>query len=211
MALNANAIISVAEAKTQLKITSSSLDSTLEVWINEASDWIENYINNKVVEQSISSEISDGDDDNRLYPRYFPITQLSTESSPTTAQKLANLQYRDSPDSSWTDIESNINHIAINQRDGYIELYDDIFPTGWQNIKISYKAGYVSADVPLEFKTICAEMVQVRYNESKQGNDQLSRSSTSSNQGGGSSSVSYKDLYPRWQGILSKYKNYRLF
>lgn len=210
MALNANAIITVAESKTQLKITGSTLDTTLESWINEASDWVENYINNKVVEQSISSEYHDGDDGDRLYTRYFPITQLSTETSPTNAQKLASLQYRNDPDSSWVDIETNINHISVNKEDSFIGLYDEVVPYGWQNIKISYKAGYNSTDIPLEIKTVCAEIVQMRYNESKQGNDQLGRGNSSLNQGGGSVSVSYKDMFPKWKDILSRYRNFNL-
>lgn len=210
MALNSNAIITLAEAKTQLKITSSSLDATIEAWVNEASDWIENFINNKVVEQSISNEYYDGDGTNILYTNYYPITQLSVESSPTDTQKLASLQYRVTPDSSFVDVETNINHIKLNDKNSYIELYDEVFDIGWNNIKVSYKAGYTSANLPLEFKTVCSEMVQTRYNESKQGADQLARNSSSLNQGGGSVSVNFKDMFPRWKDILTKYKKYSL-
>lgn len=210
MALNSNAIVTLAEAKTQLKITASTIDSTLETWINESSSWIEAFINNKVVEQSVSNEYSDGDGSRRLYPRYYPITQLSTEASPSDAQKLASLQSRINPDSSFTDIETTMNHIKINLKDSFIELYDEVFDYGWQNIKISYKAGYSSANLPLEIKTVCLEMVQMRYNESKQGNDQLGRGNSSMSQGGGSVNVAYKDLMPKWKEILIKYKNYSL-
>lgn len=204
MALNQNAIVTLAETKTQLGVEDSSLDATIETWINETSSIIEEYCQRKFVVQSISNEIHDGDGGNILYPRYFPIVQLSTEDSPDETQKLKALQYRDSPDSSWTDIETNINHIFLDTNKPYIELYDATFYLGKQNIKISYKAGY--STVPSEVKKVALEMVQIWYNEHKGGGDTLGKQGSTQSQAGGNFNVTWNDVHQRWGKILDKYR-----
>ena len=210
MALNANAIVTLAEAKEQLKITTSNTneDTMLEAYINETSSAIEAYTKRKIVSQSISGELHDGDGSNFLYPRYFPIQQLSTESSPTDAQKLAALQYRDTPDDTWTDIEDDIDHVFVETGNDalrpYIELYEELFPIGRRNVKISYKAGYTT--VPGDIKLVCLEMIQMRWNESKRGNDWLGQGNINQSQSGNNYSTTLINLDKRWKSVLDRYR-----
>ena len=210
MALNSNAIVTLAEAKAQMKLvdTNTNEDATFEGYINEISSAVELYCKRKFVSQSITSELHDGSGGRFLYPRYFPIQQLSTESSPTTAQKLASLQYRDTPDSTWTDIEDNINNIFIETGDDscrpYIELYDTYFPVGRRNITVSYKAGYTT--VPSDVKMAVLEMIQMRWNEAKRGNDWLGQGNINASQSGNSFSTSLITLDKRWKMVLDRYR-----
>lgn len=203
-------IITVAQAKSQLGITNTDLDTVLGNWISWASDGIEKYLDNKVAVQSISNEIHDGDGTRILYPRYFPIVQLSTETSPTTAQKLAALQRRNDVDSSWQDIETNINHVFVDSALPYIELNDEIFWFGKRNIQISYKAGY--STIPGDIVKVCLEMVQMQYNEAKMGKDWLGKTSVNNNEQSGTNrnnSFSQK-MEERWAKVLDRYRRPRI-
>lgn len=210
MALNSNAIVTLAEAKAQMKLvdTNTNEDATFEGYINEISSAVELYCKRKFVSQSITSELHDGDGGYMLFPRYFPIQQLSTASAPTTEQKLASLQYRDTPDSTWTDIEDNINNIFIETGDDscrpYIELYDTYFPIGRRNITVSYKAGYTT--VPSDVKMAVLEMIQMRWNEAKRGNDWLGQGNINASQSGNSFSTSLITLDKRWKTVLDRYR-----
>ena len=210
MALNSNAIVTLAEAKAQLKIVDSNTneDATFEGYINEISSAVELYCKRKFVSQSITSELHDGNGGRFLYPRYFPIQQLSTESAPTTEQKLASLQYRNSPDDSWIDIEDDIDHIFIETGDDscrpFIELYDTYFPVGRRNITLSYKAGYTT--VPSDVKMAVLEMIQMRWNEAKRGNDWLGQGNINASQSGNSYSTSLINLDKRWKSVLDRYR-----
>ena len=211
MSLNTNAIITLSEAKLQLGLVDMSddiKDPKLESMINEVSSYVELYCKKKFVSQSVSGELHDGDGTKCLYPRYFPLQQLSTETSPTDAQELASVQYRDDPDSSWTDIEDDIDHVFVDTGDdahrSFIQLYDETFPRGQRNIKISYKAGY--STIPQDIKTVVLEMVQMRFNETKWGNDWLGRGSVNDSAGGRSESTNLLNLDRRWKMILDRYR-----
>ena len=206
MALADYAIVSLAEAKRQLAISQSDTtdDTELEGFIDQVSAWVEDYTGRKVVVQSVSSEIHNGDGTAFLYPDFFPVTQLSVQATPTDAQKLAALQYRDSPDGLWTDIETDIDHVFVDVRNPFIELYDTAFPIGQRNVTISYKAGFTG--VPLnEIKRIVLEMVQIAWNEHRGGQNSLGMQNTSDS-GGTNMSRSWKDLRPQWKEILDRFR-----
>ena len=203
MAVSAYAITSLAEVKSYLKIPTATTDSDtiLEGWIDRASHSIESYCNRKFAVQSVSSEIHDGDGGYRLYTKFWPITQLSTETSPTDAQKLASLQYRISPDDSWTDLETDIDHIFLDSDWPYIRMYDVAIPEGERNITVSYKAGY--SIIPGDVWTVCLEMVTDMWNNSKHSlQDRQGRSSRTA-QG---FTDSFDSLKPEWRIVLNRYR-----
>jgi hypothetical protein len=201
MAVSAYAIPTLAEVKSYLKIGDTNSDTILEGWIDRASHGIEKYCGRKFAVQSITSEIHDGTGDDRLYTNYFPITQLSTETTPSSAQKLAALQKRDTPDDSWEDIEDDIDHIFLNDDWQYILLYDRFFPVGTQNIRVSYKAGFTV--IPGDVWQVSLEMVAEMWNNSKQsGQDRLGRASRSM----GQFTDSFRSLRPEWREVLNRYR-----
>lgn len=145
---------------------------------------------------------------------YFPITQLSTASSPADADKLAAVQARDDVDSAWADVETNVNNLLINNPKDYeltsqnshnIELIEEVFTEGTRNIKLSYKAGLTSPAID-EIEQLVIEMVAMRYKESNKGNAQLGQNQLNTNSAGQSSSVNLRNLKPEWLEVLKRYK-----
>lgn len=211
MSLNTNAIVTLAEAKTQLGMIATqddAKDDYIETCINEISSYVEIYCKRKIVSQNISNELHDGDGSSFLYPRYFPIQQLSIVDSPTDAQKLASLQYRNTPDGDWVDVETDMDFIFIDTGDNalltYIELYDELFPVGRRNIQVTYRAGY--STVPGDIKQVVLEMIQMRWRESAQGGNILGLQTISNGVGGQADNLTIKDINPKWMSILNRYR-----
>lgn len=215
MAVAAWDLITFAQAKAYLNIGVQSADTAQDVWLQEVltdiSAEVELYCNRKFAVQSVSNEIYDGDswrvskDRRRLRTNYFPITQLSTEATPSDAQKLASVQYRNDPDSAWTDIETDVDHILINARWDYIELYDEAFPRGVQNILLSYKTGY--STVPQDLKMVCLEMTAMKWKESNRSNIGLLGESSKTTTGMSTTTTrQLLDLNDKWKRVLNRYR-----
>ena len=76
MALDtANALVSLAEAKTFLKISASSEDSVIEDFINRASIWANDYTGRRLKSRS-NSDTYDGDGSDLLLLRDYPLSGL---------------------------------------------------------------------------------------------------------------------------------------
>lgn len=216
MALEAYAITTLEKVKDYLHIgaTNSDKDAFLEELINSVSGYVETYCQRVFAVQSFSNEIHNGSGRCKLRTLYFPIVQLSTVSSPADSDTLASVQERVDLDSAWTDIETNVNNLLINNPRDYqltsqnshnIELADGSFTLGNRNIRVSYKAGLTSPDID-EIENLVIEMVAMRYKESNKGNAQLGQTSLNQNNAGQSSSVNLKDMKPMWIEVLKRYK-----
>jgi len=197
-------LVALAVVKEYLNITDTNQDAFLQRWIGLISKKVEHYTEKKIAAQTISAEIVDGNGTRFLQPRFWPVLRLAGTSD---AEKLANLQYRDDPDSAWTDIETDINHVFIYpDRPWQIELYDEIFPHGLRNIKLSYIAGY--DPVPEDLQRLCIEEIAMIWKEAnRSGLFRLGESSESSAQGGVSYSKAFLNLTERWQTVLDQYRS----
>lgn len=216
MALEAYAITSLEKVKNYLNIgaTNTDKDSFLEELINSVSGFVETYCQRVFAVQSFSNEIHNGNGRCKIRTLYYPIVQLSVETDPSDAQILASVQEREDLDSAWTDIETNVNNLLINNPRDYqltsqnshnIELADGVFTEGNRNIRLSYKAGLTSPDID-EIENLVIEMVAMRYKESSRGNSQLGQTQLNQNNAGQSSSVNLKDMKPEWMSVLKRYK-----
>lgn len=203
MALSAYAIPTLNQVKNYLKLDTgvTTADTILETWIDATSLSIEQYCNRKFAVQSVTNEIYDGDGSDTLWLRYWPLTQLSTQSTPSDAQKLAAVQYRTDPDSSWTDIEDDVDHIFTDLNWPFIKLYETVFPAGERNIRLNYKAGY--SPVPGDVLIVAIEMAAMMWKESSQSNDARLGLANSSYQGFNNG---FLDMNSRWRTILDRYK-----
>lgn len=143
MALNANALTTLAMAKTFLKIPNSetSLDSLVEFYINSASQYIERETDRKLKLQS-HTEIRHGRKQNLLLLKEWPVTSI-------TSLKIANDGDFSSPDSLVDPSE-----YQIGDDQNSIVLYDRIFPNGYNNIQAVYTAGYATIPSDLEMATL---------------------------------------------------------
>lgn len=200
-ASGANDIVTLSELKSYLRKTDTAQDNFLQDWITIVSGQIERYCGRKFRVQTVT-ETLDGDGSNTLYTTYFPVTALAGD---TDSEKLSNLQYRNTPDDAWTNIETNINHIFIDSKTPYIELYDTYFPEGRLNIRVSYKPGY--STIPEDVKRVACEMVAMVWKESNAGGYfRLGESSTTESVAGTNFTRNFIDLDKRWKAILDSYR-----
>ncbi len=121
-----NALVSLVEAKTFLKITATSENSVIEDFINRASIWANDYTGRRLKYRSLT-DFYDGDGSNILslneYPIAFGVSSLLIDDYSVT-----------SPD------------MIIDFPRGLIKLENGLsFVKGFQNITVVYNAGYVIA------------------------------------------------------------------
>jgi len=216
MAVASYALVTLAEVKSYLNLgeTFTAKDTFLEQQIDLISGYIESRCNRKFVVQNITSEIRNGNGRSKLRPLCYPIVQLSVEDTPTDEQKLASVQYRDTVDSAWADIETEVNKIVLNnpfpwrtteQTSFNIELLEEVFPEGNQNIKLVYKAGESDASKYAEIKMMAIEMVVWRYKQSNQGMALLGVSSQADSTNPTNRNTTFLVMSKEWQDILKRY------
>lgn len=202
--LAANAIITLVNLKSYLKKTDTVDDAFLKFWINNISGVIEDTVKSKVVQQSITGLIVDGNGESKLtLPRgYVPISQIGTGATPAEAD----IQYRGNATSTFTNLLGDIDNALISNitRDSnWIRLYGDTFPEDVQNIKLNLKLGY--ATVPTVFIQVCIEKVVEVYFESRRGGSRLGISSVSAGQETRNQNTSYYQLSDRHRAMLMPY------
>jgi uncharacterized phiE125 gp8 family phage protein len=142
VALNRNAIITLEEAKSYLKVEHDIEDSLIEGLINQASDQIEYDNNTCIVSQDFYDEPYDGTGDNFLILRNYPVNTI-------ISVKIDN-----------TEIPSS--EYSVIGREGTLNFYRTL-PPGPGRIKVFYNAGYPRDRVPGRFKKWCTQIVSDLY------------------------------------------------
>lgn len=155
MALNSNALASVANVKTHLDIPAAdvSQDDKIEMYINTASERIERYLDRKLIYQQ-HTERQDGRGSDRVLLKHYP------------AQKPTQLF----DDPSW-DFLTQIDAADYDIEDaGVIVLRRMRFQRSNLNIKVVYNAGYKSIvspgsgpDLPSDLQHACILLVEWMY------------------------------------------------
>ncbi len=207
-----SSIVLLNDVKNYLSITLSDTtkDDFLQTYINAESLRIEAELVNKVMAQTQTNEIGNGNGRARYRPMYYPIIDIGIVGA-TDAQKLASVQY--DVDGTWTDIETDVDNIIINnpvlgqgsEQNSYnIELLELTFEEGTKNIRLTYQAGYSTAPSPLW--TVCLERVVETYQKSYQGGKRFGLDSVSKAEGGGSTSTRYTDFSARHEKMMKPYR-----
>jgi len=150
MALNANALTTLAFAKTYLKIPvgETSQDSIVEFCINAASQEIESDTNRKLKAQSIT-EFQHGRNGNIIVLREWPINSITSLAIDQSALFTDPATLIDADDYRISD---DLNSVVMINR---------TFPNGFNNIKIIYNAGYAS--VPSDLENACLWLTTYYY------------------------------------------------
>ena len=146
MPLNANALTTLAFAKTYLKIpsTETSQDALVEFFINAASQDVESETNRKLKAQS-HTEYQHGRKSNTLLLREFPINSVT--------------ELRIDSTSNFTDAQTlmDTDDYRIADDKNALVLLNGVFPNGYQNIRAIYNAGYTT--VPSDLEHACLWLV----------------------------------------------------
>ena len=147
------ALISLDDAKTQLKITASSENTILGDIINGVSALVNSYCKRVFLTTSFT-EYYDGNGQRELILRNVPIISIST---------LYNADANRTFDSS-TEVDVSAD-VLIKKQSGIIELWNNeaAFIKGSANIKITYVAGYALASIPFDIQMAVRLMVAQKY------------------------------------------------
>lgn len=155
MALNSNALATVASVKTHLDINNAdvSQDAKIELYINTASERIERYLDRKLIYQQ-HTERQDGRGSDRIMLKHYP------------AQKPTQLF----DDPSW-DFLTQIDAADYAIEDaGVVVLRRMRFQRSNLNVKVVYNAGYKSIvapvagpDLPADLQHACILLVEWMY------------------------------------------------
>lgn len=144
MPLNANALLTLPESKNYLKITSEATDSIIERMINSLSTEFETETGRKIKQQTLTDYRVDGDDamqwdesttsrDRTLYLPFAPV------------QSISKIEMRYS-DESITVTITDSSKWKLNTKKGRVELLEQPFIAGSQNILITMVVGYPATD-----------------------------------------------------------------
>jgi hypothetical protein len=143
MALNANALTTLAQAKMFCKIPTleTSLDTLLEFYINASSDYIERECDRKLKAQS-HTELRHGRKQNILLLKEWPINSV-------TSLKIDSTGVFTSPDTVLDTSEYKVGDDGMS-----IVLLDRVLPNGYNNVQAIYNAGYSTIPSDLEMATL---------------------------------------------------------
>ena len=147
---------------------------------------------------------------------YWPIISLQGDEE---ADRLANLQYRNSPTDPWTDLVTDEDVIVFDERrpwcialqDGTVFPFGDYPPewggnaAGQYNIRVKYNSGY--EECPSDIMTVVLERIAIKFMESKRGEGRLGVQSQGAGGMGGTTN-SFKDTVERWNTIVTKYQRF---
>jgi len=143
MALRSNALCTVDQVKEYADIKDEHKNDSIELYINAASDMIDEYLGYDPETQTYTEEVYDGNGTKFLALKARPITTLTTV-------------LEDGDTVSTTDFVT---------RSWYIDGYDYVFVRGNSNFKITYIAGYESTAMPPSITLACVKIAAVMLKE----------------------------------------------
>lgn len=138
MAVNANAIITLAEGKVFLgeAAATGTNDGTIEEMINSISTLIEIEVARKVVQQTVSSYRMDGNGKTYLMVPYVPLKSVTS------------VVVKDTRDD--TTLETYTSFSVVNANTGRLMLTDgNVFPEGRDNVVLGMSVGFATTDYEL--------------------------------------------------------------
>ena len=194
MALDtANALVSLAEAKTFLKISASSEDSVIEDFINRASIWANDYTGRRLKSRS-NSDTYDGDGSDLLLLRDYPLSGLLTD------LRIDDGTYEGAPPS------TNSSDYTLNSQSGLIKLKNGVlFVKGFQNVAITYTAGYTTAPETVKEAVLLyvGHLYRRQYADQKFGVQ-------SETVGDRTTTYGTDDIIPKAKALLNPYRSERV-
>jgi len=127
MALEENALVSLADLKVYFKLTNTDFDTVLEILINHISTTFDKAVVRNLAEQTYSNQLYDGNNKRRLYLKHYPINSVSAitenEVELTEGDDEDFMRYADG---------------------GYLWRVGGTWAGGNQNIDVTYKGGYAA-------------------------------------------------------------------
>lgn len=142
MSLNANAMTTLAMAKSYLKLPAAAdanNDPIVELFINSSSEYIERECD-RIFKQATYNEIRSGRKQNIILLKQWPVTTISAV-------------YVDSSGQFGAGTALDATDYQIGDDGNSLILMSGVFPNGYNNVKITYQAGY--ATIPSDLEHAC--------------------------------------------------------
>lgn len=187
-----NALVSLAEAKTFLKISASSEDSVIEDFINRASIWANDYTGRRLKSRS-NSDVYDGDGSDLLLLRDYPLVSI-------TDLRIDDGSYSGAPPQTTSD------DYTLNLPSGLIKLKNGVlFVKGFQNVAITYTAGYTTAPETVKEAVLLyvGHLYRRQYADQKFGVQ-------SETVGDRTTTYGTDDIIPKAKALLNPYRSERV-
>lgn len=187
-----NALVSLAEAKTFLKISASSEDSVIEDFINRASIWANDYTGRRLKSRS-NSDVYDGDGSDILLLRDYPLVSI-------TDLRIDDGSYSGAPPQTTSD------DYTLNLPSGLIKLKNGVlFVKGFQNVDITYTAGYTTAPETVKEAVLLyvGHLYRRQYADQKFGVQ-------SETVGDRTTTYGSDDIIPKAKSLLNPYRSERV-
>lgn len=153
MALNANALTTVAKAKSHLAVTPAdvSQDARIELFVNAASERVARYCDRNFVAQSYTEYHSSNGTD-FLIPKDYPVNSIA--------------EIRVSSSQDWSVTPTPAADYFIEDNSDTISFAYQL-PRGRQNIRLMYNAGYTA--IPSDLELACLWFVEFFYRHRERG------------------------------------------
>ncbi len=195
MALNANALTTLAMAKSHLGVTAgdTTQDARVELFINAASQVIETYCDRKFHSQTFT-EFQHGRRSNMILLKQYPVTAIAS--------------VRIDRDHVFTDSNTLLEatEYSITDDESGIVLYTRQFPLGYNNVKVVYTAGFATGRTELtQLELACLWLVEWYYMHRSRGD--MGRTSKSK---GDESTGIMDDVPPMIVSILEPFKRFQV-
>ena len=183
-----NALVSLAEAKTFLKISASSEDSVIEDFINRASIWANDYTGRRLKSRS-NSDVYDGDGSDILLLRDYPVNAVT--SFQIGDEPVPLIIYED---------------FSLNAENGIIKTKNGRMITkGFQNVTITYTAGYSTPPETIKEAVLLyvGHLYRRQYADQKFGVQ-------SETVGDRTTTYGSDDIIPKAKALLNPYRSERV-
>jgi len=141
-------LVTRAEAKTYLNITSVTYDTLLDELISDCSGMIARLCRRDLAAADYE-QVYDGSGRKSLILDNAPINEIYVLSDDLDKD---NRQY---------DSTIDLDTIMVRGKSGIIELYNQTFGEGQRNIYVKYNAGF--ATIPGELKLVCKDLIAKKY------------------------------------------------
>ena len=146
-----------ATIKAWLKVAGTDDDDILDIIGEAVEDRVATFLNRSLIEESYADELIDGSGTNKLVPKHFPVTAVTS------------IEVYDGLDNSGTEIwdlwaqNTDYDRLVI-PTGGYCILLDGAtFPKDYSNIKLNYTAGYDSDSLPQDIYKAMFDLCYLYY------------------------------------------------
>lgn len=153
MALDSNALVTLADTKTYLQISDTKYDTILEMLINAVSTMFDNYVGFQIKKKTYTDLLLDGNGAVEFWLPFYPVTNITS------------LKEIDSDGSEETLTEGKNNDYIVDEDKGLLIRRDTVWIDDYDSIKISCDGGYET--IPKDLQQACFLQVAASFQKFK--------------------------------------------